>query len=554
MRAIIGPLAVFALLPLASLGCRADRDDWITEPLEVLGPAALGHQLYYVERNRGELLVVDVLAGSPGDHVTRLALGEDPGAPRVVPGPDRLSAPRALAVLVPRERELHLVAEDDEGGPTLRTLILEQAYDRLALSPDGAWGMAWMGSAEAQADFISLPGKVAVIDVEGALAAAPEDASDAVSERPLHLEEAPGRVVFSAPMRLFPGEDPVTLAAVVTDTRIAVVNLAEPLRRSRTIFLDRDVWPRRLRFSDGLAPEAAAEYLLFDSEGEAGISAYRITGTEPASEEEPRLQLTYHQLLPHDRPADFEVFAAPTGDRYVLVSVGANAARATVMWSLTNPLGTEVELADQVFERVSRVLSVPGQDDVAVLYDDSGRGRVVHVLSLPADADARPKVRAGEPFAGAIGEVHPVRGQSGLALVFLAGAMQAELVDLAPSDSERERLSSEPLRMRRPLDMVWDRSGSNLWLAVSDPSLEDGELLVRARVVDKSLLAEPLKLDFAPRAVHLLEERGLVVVTHDAAHGLLTVVEIAELERGEAKVLEGFFFTGLLDAAAGRTP
>ena len=543
MRAIIGPIVIFALLPLASLGCRADRGDWITEPLEVLGPVALGHQLYYVERNRGELLAVDVLAGSPGGHVTRLALGKDPGPPQVVPGGPDLPAPRGLAVLVPREHELHLVTEDDDGELTQRTLPLEWAYNQLGFSADGAWGVAWIGGAEEQIEYMTSVGRVAVFDVEKAV----EGEEGAVSERSLYLEDAPDSVVFSRPLRLLPGEEPATLAAVVSPTRIAVVDLAEGARRSRTIFLDPGVRPRNMRFSDGLAPEATAEYLLFDAHGEAGISAYRITGTDPASEKEPRLRIAYHQLMPDDPPADYEVFAAPGGERYMLVSVGAHARRATVMESLTTPVGTPVDLPKGPVNRVLRS-PIPGQDAVAVLYDDGGQGRALQILTLPANPGEHPRVVATEDFVGEVHWVHTVPGQPGKALVFPYDSTQVELVNL-------ESARATPVRFRsRPLDMGWDRPGSNLWLAVSDPTLEEGELLVRGRVEDESLISTPLELDHPPETVHLLEARGLAVVTHAAAAGLITVVPISEMERGNARVLEGFLFTGLLDAVAGRTP
>ena len=107
-------------------------------------------------------------------------------------------------------------------------------------------------------------------------------------------------------------------------------------------------------------------------------------------------------------------------------------------------------------------------------------------------------------------------------------------------DKARHHLESAratPVRFRsRPLDMVWDRPGSNLWLAVSDPTLEEGELLVRGRVEDESLISTPLELDHPPETVHLLEARGLAVVTHAAAAGLITVVPISEMERGNARV------------------
>jgi len=503
---------------------------------------ALGSRLVYVEQNRGELLAVDVQASDPSDQVARLVVGEEPGEPQVVPGADAVSAPRALALMVPRERALQLLTEGGDDGPELHTVELDQAYDRVAFSADGAWAVTWMGEASEQADFITLAGKIAVVDVVKALA----DEDDAVTERSLHLEEAPSRVVFSEPLELLGGR--VTLAAVVTPTRIAVVDLAEPDRRSRTIFLDPGVHPRRMRFTDGLADDPEAEYLLFNADGDAGISAYRILGVDPAPElPEPRIQLTYHQLLPDDRPADFEVFAAPGGTRYMLVSVGARVHRATVMESLTTPVGTPVDLRTGPVNRVLRA-ALPGANEVAVLYDDSGSGRTLQHLSLPADADERPQVEAGEDFVEAVREVHTVAGQPGMALVFLYDSTQIELVDL-------KSLRSTPVRLRsRPLDMQWDRQGSELYLAVSDPNVDKGDLLVRVRVVGGGLVSETLELDHAPTTVHLLEDEGVAVVTHNAGHGLVTAADITRLEREEAWTLEGFFLTGLLDAAAGRTP
>lgn len=528
--------ALLAVLALAACG---ERADWVTQESRLSGPVALGRCLYWVEETRGELLAVDVLATDPGELVTRYPLGKRPGAPMAVPPADGLSPPSVLAVLVPGERELHLLSEPaEDGAPSHRVLALGQAYDRLELSPDGAWGLAWMGPAAEQAEFVTQPGKVAVVELAAALAGE----AGAVTERSLNLEVAPEEVAFSRPLPLLGGGE-VSLAAVVSPTRIAVVDLGEAGRRARTIFLDEGVSPRTLRFTDGLAEQAEAEFLLFNADGDAGISAYAIQGEAAPAAGEPRIRLTYHQLLPDDPPADYAVFPGPGGRRYVLVSVGRGASRATVMESLTTPVGTPVELSGGPVNRVSRA---PGADgtDVALLYDDGGRNQRLQVLSLPAGGDDRPEVAATEAFAAPVAEVRTLAGQPGLALVFLRNEAQLELVDLGTQRSQPVRL------LRRPEGMVWDRRGSELYLAASGGSSEG--LLVRLRLEGTSVGVESVELDAAPRAAYLLEERGVAVIDHGAAQGLLTVVEVADLRRERARVLDGVFLTGLLDVAGGR--
>ena len=529
-----------ALLLALPTAC-GDRESWVTERPSLQGPVALGHGLFYVERTRGELLAVDVLATDPADHVVRYDLGERPGLPVVVPPPDSVSAPSALAVLSPSDRQLHLFSEDTATGAlSRRVLDLEQAYDRIQFSPDGTWGLAWMGAAAEQADFITLTGKVAIIDVATALSGGEEP----VAERALHLEAAPTKVVFSRPLPLFDGESAM-LAAVVTPNRIAVVDLAQSARRSRTIFLDPGVRPRSMRFTDGLAADAEAEFLLFNADGDAGISAYRILGVAAESEDEPRIHLTYHQLLPDDPPADFAVFPGPSNRRYMLVSVGSGRQRATVMESLTTPVGTPVELAAGAVNRVVRAQLSTGEN-VALLYQDRGGTAHLQVLRLGAGTDSRPEVSATEAFVAAVSQVHTITGQPGVALVFLHDEAQLELVDIGTTRSTPVRLRS------RPLNMVWDQRGSELYLAVSDGARGEGNLLVRVRLEGGQLVSESLVLDAAPSAVYLLEQRGVAVVDHGQAHGLLTAVDVTDMKRSKARVLEGIFLTGLFDAAGGR--
>ena len=541
-RTLLLPTALLTTLALSA--CGDPRPDWVDEPLDVTGPLALSHGLYYLERSRGEVLAVDVLAESASDLVRRIDVGDGPKEALVVPSTDPVSPPTALAIVTPKDRALHLLVEDATTGElSHRTLALEQAYDRLAFSHDGAYGVAWMGPAAEQVDFASQPGKIAVIRMAGALAGE----EGALVERSLNVEEAPTRVVFSRPLSMPDvSVDPLTLAAVVTAERIALVDLDRPDLRARTVFLDPGVHPLRMRFTDGVASDASAEFLLFNADGDAGISAFRILA-DPAydpDELEPRLRLTYHQLLPDDRPADFEVFPDPSGTRQLVISVGAGTNRATVMELQSTPVGTTVDLPGGVANRILRTTTATGEE-LAVLYDDSGRGRHLQYLPIETAAADRPEVRSGEAFVAPVLEVQTVAQHPGMAFVFLRNTSQVELVDL-------ETTRSTPVRLRsRPVQMVWDRRGSELFLVASD-NREEGNLLVRIRLSGSELVSEALPLNSSPASVHLLVAKGVAVVDHGRSHGMLTAVPIDSLERPSARVIEGVFVAGLLDAAGGR--
>jgi len=460
------------------------------------------------------------------------------------------AAARAMAFLTPGTHELHLLAEDDAtGGVVHRRVELDQGYDRVAFDADGEHGVAWMGPGANQRDLISVVSQVAVLDVAALL----EDGPGAVRERDLNLEEAPEKVEFSGSMTLFGAEDPLRLAAVVTAGRVAMLDLGRPELRARTIYLDAGVRPDIVRFTDGMAQEASAEFFLFSAVDSAnsdrGISAYRILPEDDVAAAEalgePRIRLTYDLLLPDDPPASFELFPDPSGRRLMVVSVGLRASRATVFELMSSSIGTTVGLPDGA--RASRVLRAPRPGrELAVLYDTTGTGgqerRLVY-LDIDAASQGRPEAEVGEAFAERVRTVEPVPRRPGRLLVQLHDSPQIELVDLG-GDTPR----STSIRLKSRQVPVWDSRGASFYV-VSD----DGDLLGRVSLDDQGgLSSTTVPLDSSPAAVYLLEGTGLVVVDHGVAHGSLTVTPAASLNRDSARVLEGLFLEGLLDQAAGR--
>ncbi len=453
-------------------------------------------------------------------------------------------------MLTPDSHELHVLVEDGTTGRlTHQRVELDQGYDRLAFASDGVHGLAWVGSADDQRDLISVVSKVAVLNI-AALVAGDEGA---VQERDLNLEEAPQKVAFSRAMPLFGGDDALRLAAVVTSTRVALLDLERPRLRARTIFLDPNVHPAEVRFTDGVAPQAGSEFLLFTSQNSAnsdrGISTYRILPEDDVAaaeaEGEPRIRLTYDLLLPDDPPSHFELFPDPSGRKILVVSVGNRAGRATVFELQSSSIGKTVTFPDGA--RASQVMRAanPGAE-LAVLFEDtetgSGEPRLVY-MDIDAASQGRPEAELGEAFATDVRSVTPVQQRPGRLLVQLHDSPQLELVDLT-GDKPR----STSIRLRSRAVPVWDRRGGSFYVVSAI-----GDLLGRVSLDEVGgLTSATLALDATPSAVHLLEGAGLIVVDHGLPQGALTVVPADSLDRESARVLDGIFLEGLIDIAAGR--
>jgi hypothetical protein len=560
-RPILAAAATLSLL--LSVGCGA-RPDWVTAPQPLFGPVALNSHMVWVSSAREEILVVDPAADvSAGERrLRRFALDDLPTELQLIPGTDGAAPPRGLALLTPSSSLLHLVSEDEATGAiTHRSVKLKQGYDQLAFAADGVYGLAWMGPAAKQQQLISVVGKVAVLDVARLLAGE----EDAIVEQDLNLEEAPkiasqGGVIFSGAMPLFPGETPLRLAAVASRTRVALLDLGKPELRARTIFLDPGVSPDVVRFTDGLAPEAGSEYLLFTSKDSAnsdrGISTYRIlpedAAASPETENEPRIRLTYDLLLPDDPPVHFEVFPDPSGRRILVVSVGQSAQRATVFELFSSSIGQTVTFPDGV--RANHVMRAPNPGaELAVLFEDPDRGgghkRLIY-LDIDAASQGRPEAELGEAFADNVRIVTLVPQRPGRVLVQLEDSPQLELVDLTGPHPR-----STSIRLNARAFPKWDSRGGSFYVATAQ-----GNLLGRVKLdAQGEPSSDILALDAPPGsrsdgvgAVHLLEGAGLVVVDHGLPQGAITVVPVDDLTREAARTIDGIFLDGIFDLAAGR--
>ena len=550
-RVMAGVALPLALALALAAGC-GSRPDWLTERQALVGPVALTTRLVWTDSNRGEVLSVNPAADTEAGEarVRRIALDEAPTAVQQVPGADAASPPRGIALLTPDSHELHLILEKDGGGAlTHRRVELLQGYDQLAFSPDGLHGIAWMGDARVQRDLISVVSKVAIIDVEALLAGQ----DDAIREPELNLEQAPDKIEFSGSLPLFPGEAPVRLAAVISSARVSLIDLTRPRLRARTIFLDPGVDPDRVRFSNGVAPQAGSEFLLFSSAdsgaSDRGISTYRILPEDDVAAAEaagePRIRLTYDLLLPDDPPSAFEVFPDPSGLRILVVSVGHQAQRATVFELLSSSIGKTVTFPDSA--RASEIIRAPKPGaELAVLYEATGEGggqRRLIYLDIDAASQGRPEAELGEAFAERVRRVTPVPQRPGRVLVELHDSSQLELVDVT-GDTAR----STSIRLQSREVPQWDRRGGAFYVAS-----EVGGLLGRVSLDEAGgLTSTTMALDAPPVGVHLLDGAGLIVVDHGLPQGALTVVPANSLKRESARLLDGLFLDGLVDRAAGR--
>ena len=562
---LLTPLpALLAFLSLLALGpgCDWSRQSIFSEQPRLSRPYALDRYLYYLDRGQGLLLVVDPKAGGELIHRSE-PLEPEAIAPLEVPrAPGRAS--RVLAILEPISHQLLLVIEgvdeDDRPSLELQRLPLSQLYDGLQASPDGRYLLAYHRGEVHTRDFLTVAGKVAVVDLEQVV---DREIEGAVKEQVLDLEESPSRVLLSGALHLIEPDMPFPtdtceelpseteavedqdrhLALVVTRGRMAIVDLKYPELRARTLIFDSWVIPDRLLFAPD--PEGHPR-IIFNNGRTTAITSLTVSLSREkhrclAHEEdpdEPELVVDYVELSSEVMAGDLAVLQGHGGVPTV-IAPAAGRSKVSVLELRGSMMGSTVELEVQV----SRVLRLRGSDgrDVALLYEDLGQENQVALMRIvDEDGQASIDLRYTKPFDAPVARVQAVPGNSTRVLIYLWNSPLMQVLDVDTGRATAAVLQQEPDAT------VFSASGSELFLVSRGRMANENYLVQVGLGASHALSSQWMLLDHQASSVSILEGLGLVVVDHGEPLGRITVVPAHDLRREAAWMIDGVFLHGIL--------
>lgn len=553
-----------ASLALCLAGCDPARQELLEHEPELSRPYALDRYLYYLDYGRSRLLVVDPTGD--GELIVRdEALSEPAAAPLILPVEPQ-GGRRAMALLEPGAHRLVVVVEEWDADRnrttvTLHRLHLSQLYDRVDASPDGRYLLITYRGNVASRDFITVASKVAVVDLQ-AVYAGEDDA--AVQEQALDLEASPSWVELSGPLYLYDEAMPTAapscdqpsadaqpvhehdrhIAVLVTDSRVALLDLEHPTLRPPTLLLDPGVRPGRLLFAPD--PQGHPRVLFTKSGTQAIVSLtlslsrtkHRCVANEQ-DHELPETLVDYVELSAEVMPGELAVLEGADG-LPTLVAPATNQARASVLELRGSMLGATVELD----AAVSRVVRMQGSDgrDVALMYAGNGAERRVTMLRV-ADTDGQPAIEVtySKPFDAPVARVETIPGNRTRVLLHLQRTPPTvEVLDIDTGRATAAVLAGEPS------DSVFSAAGGELFLVASTAEGDDNYLVSLSLGAERALGSAYMLLDHTAVSVSLLEAAGLVVVDHGEPSGRVTLVPAHDLRREAAWMLDGIYLHGIL--------
>lgn len=518
------PVALSVALSLAAC---ADRDPRYALSMRTLRPVAAGSALVYVQPALARATVVDLTPETP--VVRQVAVGGDParvdarvahdealvlsrgqrGAQGVAPAPASLTAITAAGAA--------------------RRWTLGSPFNALAQNSDGRFAIAYFDANASAGRLLFNPNEVAVIDLDR-----PEAAGNPAIRTVRSFGGVPNGVVFSPTMTV--AGEPRTLAVVLSDAYVTLLDLARPERSEITVRLTlpedaRAVAPAQVVFD----AENATVYLRADRSND--LYVLRLVAVTPESPTANDFRPALNQLAAGVRPADLALFGEANARKLLVVSPGSRDAR--VIDTVANT--TTVVPLDAAANRVLLFTGPSPRSDApalrALLYATAGAADAVSFVEL-TDIESRRSqnvetLQLGRvanqalalPERGVVMFSHPTSATGSLSLLDLGRRTAAPIfsevgLENARFDDDRQALWVAP--------QVGERLGF-----IELTNFRPGELRLDAPIVD----VIPVSRGAMRR----------VVALHDAPDGWITVVDGADPTRERARSLRGFLLTGLLD-------
>lgn len=513
------------LVPLAALsaGC-PESAPLFDAPYQMLGPIAVGGRVAWIDQPRGLVhLVSPALEGDVRHDV--VPIGHDPQVATTDTDGDRLlvvthGTPGGPGVAA-EEQALWVI---DARTATTERWDVRSPFTAIGVHPDGRrLFLHFDQSVHQRSELVYNAHEIAVIDLEE-----PPGPDNPRLDTVRSFEQVPSRVVFAPPVQIS-GEE-IHFAAVLGADYVTLFDLDHADRTELSIPLTLDptldlVDPKEVVFHQ---PDPTVDPVLYvAASGAEDVFAFTLRGVEEVTQGGHHFVVAPNLYAVGAIPSDLEPVALESGDA-LLVTTGS-----TQLWIIDTRSSQAVTV--HLEAAASEVLPVPPAEGVPpeLLLWDPGSWVVQFALVEGLEDSVERQIDA----IGLPGPVADVQ--------LLPDGVSAAVIH---SDDERsvsilrlDERSASALTATAPLDRsVWSADGATLFVA----SGYDARLSV-IDVADRH--PEDLRLDEDPKGLLLVPGTRVLVVTHEAAEGLVTLIDAANPSRETARMLQGFLLEGLLD-------
>jgi len=517
-----------ALLAVTCTSC-GGRPEILEQPLSVGVAQALDRDLAFLDQTRERLVLVD--PGSP-PRVRHLETGHRPAT--LLPTIDRrgvIVLSRGLESTDPdfADQEPRLTNFDAETGDAA-VYPLTSPFDRVTLSEDGRYALAFFGEEPAEEGLFRNPNEVALIDLE----VGPDDENPAV--RTIRaFGQAPKGAVFSPPLCI-PAKgcaETRTLAVVLASGSLTFLDATHPGRREITVQLQipgaQAIEPEEVVF----APEQGTVFVRAADLDDIFVIA--LLASTPEGEDGNDYHPALSQLAAGRGPSDIDhydeggarkVLAVNTASRDVSIIDAATSTFVNI------PVGDSVDRA---------LLFPPDAPTAALLFARGNAVSRIYFLDLMGLEDERGRNLTHVDLGSTAADVQLVDGGTRALVLHDEGRTVVSVVDLGAR-------TVFPLQGNLALTSYDFAEGGRYLVAVADG-------LDRIGVVDLTTLhPSEVRLDRVPVRVLALPGSGAVVVEHGSLWGELTVLPSPRSTRDEAFVVEGFLLEGIAEGGLRGVP
>lgn len=535
--------STWALCALA-LGCGERREGVAVAP-RIVAMARLGSELAFVEANRSEVSVVDVMKPSVAD-VTRIDVGANPrlaiertvGAMSPVLG-SSAAATEASSLqqrrLAPKEVLVLSDGEVDGGGdyvekPSLtvvtsehktRKYVLSSPFAKIELSPDGSRAVLW--GQDSSRGLLSNPNRVAVVDL---------DAEPATGINPFErtLKATGGTVqsVLITPDITYVERHSLVLFSF--SNGLSAWDIAHPANEDITLEgLSNNAAFRLTR----VVVDSSKAQLYLAQESQTDLRVLSLQERDPGSTNNFRLAL--NQLPLGSKAATDMVFYTEQSDAKALVT---NGSELGIVDANDSRVAT-VKLAKAGNRLYSFVGKSPNDNDTKQRILVWGEGlSVVSFVELAnlekAGAQNIEELPLGSGFV--LEDLVPLSENLLLTVLSNRGIGTLDL------QARRFRPLSAAVELSSPLV---ETDARRVWVGGAGLGAPD-----QVGFFEPATLATgSVSLDVRAHSLFLFEdgEQRKLVATHDSPIGEMTIVDASKVTRASSLVLTGFLVDGLVD-------
>ena len=515
---------LISILLLSLAGGCGDRADLWTSALNVMGPYKAAESVWWVDTSRGVAAALSPAGANP----TVQTVSVRRRASFIIPSPQKkrllmLSAGKEAIYKGQQAEEpgLSLLEKDKEGRPVVaRFYPLPRAFNRLAVSEEGRFAVAYHGSSSGSGVFQN-PNEVALLDLSK------KHASDNPSFRTLRtFGSTPLGVVFSPQMAIpAPSGTKRNLAIILATNQLTLLDMSHTERAEITVPLaqlgtNATIQPQEVLFS------AATGSIFVRAHGSADVYALTLMAKTPKTPQENDFSPLINQPSSGKQVQDMMLFSDKSKD--LILTANASSDLSVI------DAETSQHALIPVGDHVDTILPVPESNPtMALIYSRAKPRSRIHFLKL-ADLGARlVQNLTSRNLAQPVHQLVATPGGKQALVVHNHQRTVISVLDLAGAHN-----TISPIQGQLALGS-YDFTTSSYLVGVSSGLAELGLINLT------NLHPHNLRLDHNPRKVMAVGDA--IVVDHGAAQGLVTVIPSPQATRGQCRVLWGFLFNGIFD-------